>query len=88
MQRLAEANNPKSVQKGKEASNDCKDANSAQNQHNKEGGQNAESEMKAVNQLRRRLPTEAERTGNWFRLFASLAVSNTSGDKSSRALAL
>jgi hypothetical protein len=34
------------------------------------------------------LTPQAERTGSWFCLFASLAVSSTSDDKSKRALAL
>jgi integrase len=40
MQRLAEANNPKPAQEGKEETDDCKDGNSAQIQHNEEGREN------------------------------------------------
>lgn len=41
MQRLAEANTPKPAPEGQEESHDCKDAESAQIQHNEEGDQNA-----------------------------------------------
>jgi len=43
MQRLAEANNPKPARKGKEVSNGCKDADSAQDQHTEEDQKNGDS---------------------------------------------